>query len=365
MYMKKSEYQQLKNAFKAKLHTVVTKDARRGFDPDPGNDADAPFSITKYLRGVTFGNWGGASIEKRAHEFAKALGTDSEAAGGALIPTELDAMVIPRLAGVSVVRRMPGVRVVAMGARLSRDYSGVDSGATISWGQQGGTISEDTSMDFRRSRMELKKAVCLLNVSRELIENPGADGDAVVRDELVRALGEAESAVLLRGLGGTQPLGIYSQPRISSTDLSGEIDQDDITTAELQLANSNAQCTGFISNPTTKDRIRKLKDANGRYLIEDGGFGPTGGIMDAPRLFGRPYLTTTQIPTTGYPDTNESFLVGGMWSDFLLGDGDIRIESSIHDQWTTDLVSIRLVKRLGYLLMHPESFVVVRGIANS
>ncbi|HUS45348.1 MAG TPA: phage major capsid protein [Phycisphaerae bacterium] len=359
------EFAKMKETFKAGLKVTKTRTGRQSYDDTGQDDRDPSFSLSKYLRGVTFGSWAGADVEKKAHDIAKAYSTDAAAAGGVLVPQEVDREIIPRLADKSVIRQMPGVSIVPMGKRLSRDFTGIDSGATISWGSEASTISESTSMDFAGQKMELKKAVCILKISRELVEQPGPDADTVIRDELVRALAEEESKVLMRGLGGQQPLGIYSQPRIHSTDLSGEIDQDDLLTAELQLENSNAILSGWITNPTVKDRLRKLKDGNGAYVLAIGGFGSTAELMDVPRLFGKVLRTTTGIPTTGYPDTDESFLVGGMWSDFLLGDGDLRIESSAHDLWTADQISIRLVKRLGYILKHSESFVVVKGITSS
>ena len=364
MFIKKTDFDALKEKFKEQLHVVVTKDARRGFDPGDGADGSEPFSISKYLRGAMFGNWHQADLEKRAFQKAADYTTDSGGRAGFLVPEELDREVIPRLTAKSVVRQM-GVMVVPMGKRLSRDYTGVDSGPTISWGTEGGTIDQDDSMDLARLNLQTSKAVCRLRLSRELIEQPGVDADAVVMDELTRELAVEEDRVLLRGLGGTQPLGIYSEPRIHSTDLSGSIDQDDLTTAALQIEESNSEVTGFVSCPAIRNKIRALKDAEGRPLLAIGGFGGTKELLDAPQLYGRPFRVTTAIPKTGYPDSNESFIVAANWADLLIGDGDLRIESSTHADWNADLVSIKMVKRIGKILRHAESFCVIKGVTTN
>lgn len=361
MFMKREDFDALKEQFRGQLRTVVTKDQRRGFDNGDGADGGDEFSISKYLRGAMLGNWHQADLEKRAFQKAADYTTDSGGRAGFLVPEELDRQVIPRLTARSVVRQM-GVMVVPLGKRLSRDYTGINSGPQISWGTEGATIDQDDSMDLARLHLQTSKAVCRLRLSRELIEQPGADADAVVMDELTRELAVEEDRVLLRGLGGTQPLGIYSEPRIHSTDISGNVDVDDLTTAALQIEESNSEVTGWVSCPGIRNKIRSLKDAEGRPLLAIGGFGGTRELLDAPQLYGRPYRVTTAIPKSGFPDVNESFIVCANWADLLIGDGDLRIESSTHADWNADLVSVKLVKRIGKILRHAESFCVIRGV---
>ena len=368
MYVTDAQKLAMKEAFRKSITTTTTRGIRKSVDHDGTTQEDQPFSISKYLRGACLQNWSNAKIEKAAFDFAKTedYTTDAGSRAGYLVPTAVDAAVIPRLAAKSTVRQMPGVQIVDLGGQVVRDYTGVDSGVSLSWGTEAASISQDDSFDVARLRLETSKCVARLRVSRELIDSPGADADRVITDELVKELAVEEDRVMLRGLGGTQPLGIYNQPRVHSTDLSGEIDQDDLTTASLAVEASNSEITGWVSSPQVRNRIRKLKDANGNYLLALTGFGTAGKeLLDAGSLFGRVFRCTTAVPATGYPDTDESFLIGANWADLLIGDGRLRIESNPYTNWDNDLISIRLVKRIGFILKHAASFVVIKGITVS
>jgi HK97 family phage major capsid protein len=361
MMIRKQDLEALKASFKNGVTVRTVLDKRQSI-PD-FEVADAPdFRISHFLKGLTFGNWSGATDEKRV--FEKAYQTDAGSQGGWLVPETFEPGIVPRLVEESVIRSMPGVKVVPMGAALSRNYTGIGNPPQVSWGEEGGTISEDTHLSLRKMRMAMKKATCIVLLSRELIESPGADADLIIKQELSTAMGEATDHVLLEGLGGEEPTGLFYNPDVLHTDLNGvSVDLQDVLSAEYQLRVNKAKFTGAVTSPAVRHALRSLVDANGRNLIQPGDQLGAYGTMDLDTLYGRPLASTTQVSVDGLPTgSNESYMVMGMWSDLVVGDGNLRIESSIHDQWSKDLVSVRLVKRLGSVLLHGVSFAVVKGI---
>jgi len=354
-------------AFKEGLKAALTTQTRKGLrtaappadDVGDVTDVKTKYSISKYLRGGIWKQWDGAENEERLF---KALGQDDGAAGGFFVPSILSNEIIELLKDTTVIRSQPGVRVIQMETD-KLEFNRTDAGPTISWGGESTTIAEDTTLEFGKSTLETHKAVCLYKMSRELLQNANISIDALVRMELADALGLEEDSVFLEGTGGTQPEGIYYNPRILSTDLSGSVGYDNIMDAEYQVRNAKSgPFSGYVMHPRTVNSLRKLKDGEGRFIYSNGGPGPAG----IPSLNGIPVSQTTQIGVTSRPGASESYIVGGKWSDLLIGEkAGLRIETTNTggDAFADDQVHMKLVKFVGSLLRHPESFVVIKGIS--
>ena len=166
-------------------------------------------SISKYLRGVCLGIWDEAEIEKGM--FQKALSQDHGHRGGVFVPTQLSSEIIPLLQATSVVRSMPGVQVIQMETDKIR-FNRVNTGPVISWGSENTAITEDTTLEFGDDTLEAKKAVCLYKMSRELLMNANISIDALVRQQLAKALALEEDKVFLEGTGGEKRAGRQERP---------------------------------------------------------------------------------------------------------------------------------------------------------
>ncbi len=361
--MTKKEKAEFIEAFAKGLQNSVKSErgVRKSFgDIEVG---ESNVSIAKYLKGAIFNDWQGADNEKRIY---KTFGQDGGAQGGFLVPEQLAGGVIELLKDESVIRKMPGIRTVNMkGPKLS--YAAVENGPQITWGSENATISEDTSMDFGKKVLEVSKATCIYKMSRELLDNADAAED-VIRAELAAQIALEEDRVFLEGTGGTEPLGIYYNPRVQSTDLNGSgIGFDDILEANYQLRTSSSKLTGFIAPPVIEYQLEKLKDAEGNYILgsqNDNRY----STIDLRTLYGRPLGITNEMAVTNMPDADETYIVCGNWRDFIIGENrGLRIETSMHsyDAFYRDQVHLRVIKHVGILLRHPESFVVIKGISTS
>ncbi|KKM08085.1 hypothetical protein LCGC14_1727420 [marine sediment metagenome] len=321
-------------------------------------------SLAKYLRGGVLNNWDNAPDEEALF---KALGRDGGAAGAFLIPSVLSDDVIGTLSQASTVSSMPGVkRVPIAGDKL--DFGAVDSPPQVTWTGEAESLSEDTSMAFGRKVLQTHKATAIIKMSRELLDSSAA-AEMIVREELLKAVAEAEDTAILQGTGGKQAQGIYSHPRVLSTDLSAVVSIDNLMAAELQIRQNNGRLNGFLMAPRSLSNLRKQKDGGGRYLVNSANMiGAAGvGMQNVATLLDQPVKDTNVISITGRPASGETYIVAGDWTQLIIGDGQngqIRIESDASILFMSDQIAVRLVKHVGYLIRHPEVFAIIKGIQN-
>ncbi len=377
IYMKKADYNRRKAAAKAKiakgLTTVRTADPHQtGSLPDgPVTVKDEPISLAKYIRGGCFGIWKSAETERRIFakrfELSKVdLGESSLAAGGLFVPDVVSATLIPRLQAQSVLRKL-GCQTVTVSGFRKYIYPVQGAAPAITWGTEGATLTADTTTDYDRGQLESHRETCLVYCPLELVADANVDMESTLRNDIADQMALAEDLVAFRGLGGTQPLGLLYQPRVHSTDLSGEIDQDDITNAVYQVDNANGRVTAWVTSPAVGWKIGKLKDAEGRYLFpQTGQHGNIGSnVLD---LAGKPLYQTTQVGVGSYPDSNETFLLGGDWARYVILDGQgliVDVAREGGDAWTKGKIGVRVMKYFGGGPLLPATFVVVKGITGT
>jgi len=365
MKITKTELDSLSDSIKksiAELKTSGERQTHGEIEKAVTSNQKERLSLIKCIRGGLYKNWDDAKIEKQAVQ--KELGEELGTAGGFLVPTQISNELIELLRAQTVVRKMPGVRTISMETD-KLDMGRQDTGVSTSWGGENTTIAEDTTITFGKISLNLRKNVCLYEISRELIADARIGAESLVRTELSEGMALSEDLALLEGTGGTQPLGLYYHPRVNSTDLSGTLDLDNIADAIYAIEANNGMVTGWASHPRLKQTLRTLKDSNGQYLFADGKT-ILGGDASFSTISGIPFLPTTQVPITLRPGSGESYLVGGQWSNFIIGEKPgIRIESTMTggDSFTADQVWIKAVRRVDCALRHPETFVVVKGIA--
>ena len=361
MKISKSDKQDLLDAFRTGLVATFEKntvvDTRKTAGDPNVNVTGENLSITKYIKGMSGGGWANADAEQAIF---KALGQDNSTEGGVFVPTQLSGDVIELLKEVATIRSMPGVRVIDLtGDKLSMNR--ITDAPVISWGAENTEISEDTTLKFGDETLELKKAVCLYKMSRELLDNANTSVDAIVRSELADALALEEDKVFLEGTGGTKPLGLYFNPRVVSTTISTSPTFDTFKDAIYNVRLNKAEITGWVGHPRSAHTLSKLKDGNGRYILDLSGPGVAGtgiGMMQ-----GLPFKQTTQVPITNRSAANDSYVVGGRWSDYIIGQKPgLRIETSTDRYFEYDQIALRLVNFVGSMLRHTGAFVVIKGI---
>lgn len=366
----KAEYDRRKAAMKVgivkNLKTTTTAGVRKSLAGGEYVEVVAPtpdtISVIKYLRGAAFNLWDGADAEKGL--FQKALAAGSGTTGGFTVAPMIVEAIIPAMRETAKVRGLPGVQVLPVTDALEAEYTFEDNDPAVTWGTENSLVSEQGTTDlFGKRTLAIKRCQSLVYVSRELIRTSKINMEQNIRSRLGSSLGLEEDAVILQGLGGTRPMGIYYNPRVVSTDLSGTLDADTFRNAEYNVRLNQAEINAWIAHPRTAVDVSKLKDANGRPIFpEMSGPGITGGQVLS--VFGKPLRQTTKIGITGYPSSNESYMVGADWSKLVIGDGPMEMETTTQggNAFLYHQLGIILFKYVGTCPMQPGAFVVVKGI---
>ena len=346
---------------KTKLAETVTRKSASGTD----DEETRPMSIAKYIRGGVTGMWDEADVEKSAFvRVNKALGELQGMTGGFLIPEELVGELIPYQYAQEVVSGMPGVKKYNIkGDTL--EFNRQKDIATANWVGESEAATESTTTDMlERVLLRPKKVVGLVKVANELLDDAGIAADTFIKDDLTKVLALKRDLAFLEGTGGGQPTGIYRHAHVLSTDLSRAGTFDDVLDAMYQVESNNGVVTGWVANPIIKSQLRQLKDGNGNYIYKEITTSGEGNISVMESLYGLPIKFTNQIPRTGRPDTNESYLIGGNWSEFAIASkGTIRLEVSreADTAFAADQTWIKAVERCDSAPLQPKQFVVIKG----
>jgi len=349
-------------AVKARLAETVT---RKSTDGDDDVDTERPLSIAKYIRGAVTGNWGEAKVEKSAFvRVNKALGELQGTTGGFLIPEELSQELIPYQYAQEVISSMPGVRKYNIkGDTL--EFNRQKDVATAAWVGESVSATESTMTGMlERVLLRPKKVVGLVKVSNELLEDAGTAADTIIKNDLTKVLALKRDLAFLEGTGGGQPTGLYYHTHVLNTDLSASGTFDNVLDAMYQVEANNGTLTGWVAHPILKNKLRQLKDGEGNYLYKEITTSGDGNISVMTTLFGLPIKFTTQIPITNRPSSNETYLIGGNWSQFAIATkGGIRLEVSreADTAFADDQTWIKAVERCDCAPLQPKQFVVVKG----
>lgn len=210
-----------------------------------------------------------------------------------------------------------------------------------------------------------KKLAVIIPVTNEKMK----DTTIAVFEELKPQITEAlYQAIDSEGLFGTQ--GIFAKNVVKSAVESGNIVVDDTSTLDLDISdqmalieNSGLDVNGFAGHYGIKNRLRKLRDANGNQLFVSG--------VDTKELYSNPI----EFSRNGAWDKTKAELIAGDWDKLLIGIRD-GIEYKVLEEATLqgtldadgkplslaeqDMIALRVTFRLGILPIKDEAFAILQ-----
>lgn len=303
----------------------------------------------------------------------KALAANVFADGGALVPVEYSSEIIALLRNQVCVRVL-GARTLPMGSAIEIPSQETSASAFYVGENQPVTPSQPTTGGLRLTE---KKLMGLVPVSNDLIRNASLDAEAFVRDDLIQVLRLREDYQAIFGDGSTHsPRGIVSLVDAANFYAATAAAPKAPTLAEVKLelakarkllmaANIPMTKLGWILSPTTWAYLYAITDGNGNSV-----FAPS---LDAGTLNGFPYIVTNQIPENLGGTADESRLIFGDFSQFLIGESmgmelemfpnatyDSTGGGTIVSGISSDQSVIRAIAKHDFGLRYRKSFVVVR-----
>ncbi len=318
---------------------------------------------------------GAVDIMKRwdkdvAKAWEKALSASDATGGGFLVPPQYSQEIIEFLRPASVIRKL-GPMMVPMPTGTIR-IPKVTSGASASYIGENVNLPK-SQQQFGQVTLTFKKEGVLVPISNDLIRYSSPGADAIVRDDLVRAMAQAESNAMLRGDGISGPKGMLNWCLdANKVNANGTVSLANVTIdlgkLIVSLMNNNIPMTKpvWIWAPRTWNYLMTVQTANGQFPYRD--------ELMRGTFWGWAYGTTTQVPINNAEvGTAESEVYLADFADFALGESqslivDASQEAAYHDgtnvvaAFSQDQTVIRCIAEHDFVARRQESVAMLKRV---
>ena len=234
----------------------------------------------------------------------KAMSTAVNSDGGYLVDPETAETIKGVMRSTASVRSVANVvNVMNTSYDVLVDHTEVGSG----WGTEAGPVTETGTPSIERISIPLHELSALPKVSQRLLDDSAFDIETWLADRIATKFVRAEASAFIAGDGIGKPKGFLAHPAVDDnlwlwgsigyvpTGALGDFDAINPSDAIVDLvyalaADYRANAT-FIMNSKTAGAVRKMKDADGRFLWTDG-----LAAGEPARLMGYPVLIAEDMP---------------------------------------------------------------------
>ncbi len=226
--------------------------------------------------------------------------------------------------------------------------------------------------------LQAKKLAVMIKVPNELIRFASPATEALIRDDMTKSLALGLDLACLEGQGGdNRPRGVINFPNInritSSAPLPGgdRIVGQDIYRFVAAVEESNAEFEGWIMRPKTLFKYYQLRadsvsqsDSAGPFLFN---LIREAGMDTQATIAGFPVTKSTQVSQSRSKGgtTNLTYILGGMWSDCLIGMfGAIEFAATTMGDtpFTFDQTWVRGILSADFQIRHEAAFVLMDSL---
>lgn len=260
-------------------------------------EADAPHqkAFDMYLRSGDDDALRGLELE------GKALNTAVAADGGYLVDPETSATIMSVLNSSASIRSIANVvQVESTSFDVLIDHTDVGHG----WATETGTVAESDTPSLDRIAIPLHELSALPKASQRLLDDSAFDVEAWLAGRIADKFARAEAAAFISGDGVDKPTGFLTYTTVPDdtwswgnlgyvvTGADGSFsDADAIIDLTYALGARYRANGSFVMNSKTAGAVRKLKDADGRFLWSDG-----LAAGEPARLMGYPVVIAEDMP---------------------------------------------------------------------
>jgi HK97 family phage major capsid protein len=234
----------------------------------------------------------------------KALSTAVAGDGGYLVDPQTSESVKNVLRGAASLRQAANVVTVeATSFDLLIDSTDVGAG----WASETGSVSETGTPTIERISIPLHELNALPKASQRLLDDAAFDIEGWLAGRIADKFAQSEAAAFVSGNGIDKPKGFLAHPSIDNdswawgslgyvtTGEDGDFNTSNPADAIVDLVyalGAKYRSNGtFVLNSKTAGAVRKIKDADGRFLWSDG-----LAAGEPARLLGYPVLIAEDMP---------------------------------------------------------------------
>ncbi|MBJ6373605.1 phage major capsid protein [Sedimentitalea arenosa] len=248
----------------------------------------------------------------------KSMSTAVNSDGGYLVDPQTADSVQSVLRSTASIRSISSVvNVEATSFDVLVDHTDVGAG----WATESGGPAETDTPQIDRITIPLHELSALPKASQRLLDDSAFDIEGWLAGRIADKFARAEAAAFLKGDGLDKPRGILNHNKIDNdvwtwgnigyipTGTDGDIGAGDAIVDLVYALGAQYRANAtFVMNSKTAGLVRKLKDADGRFLWSDG-----LAAGEPARLMGYPVLIAEDMPDAA----SDSFSIA--FGDFRAG----------------------------------------------
>ena len=228
----------------------------------------------------------------------KALAVSGD--GGYLVDPQTSETVQSVLASTASIRAVANVvNVEATSYDVLIDHGDMGAG----WATESGSVTETTTPQIDRISIALHELSALPKASQRLLDDSAFDIEGWLAGRIADKFARAEADAFINGDGTDKPRGFLNHTIVDdaswawdslgyvATGTDGDVTADSIVDVVYALGAQYRANGTFVMNSKTAGLVRKLKDADGRFLWSDG-----LAAGEPARLMGYPVLIAEDMP---------------------------------------------------------------------
>ncbi|MEM9969551.1 MAG: phage major capsid protein [Pseudomonadota bacterium] len=251
----------------------------------------------------------------------KALSTAVAGDGGYLVDPQTADTVKSVLRSSASIRQIANVVAVeATSFDVLIDSTEVGAG----WASETGSVSETGTPTIERISIPLHELSALPKASQRILDDAAFDIEGWLAGRIADTFAQSEAAAFVNGDGSDKPTGFLTHSSVDNdswawgslgyvaTGANGDFDSTNPADAIVDLVyalGARYRANGaFVLNSKTAGAVRKIKDADGRFLWSDG-----LAAGEPARLLGYPVVIAEDMPDVA----SDSFSIA--FGDFSAG----------------------------------------------
>ena len=234
----------------------------------------------------------------------KALSTTVAADGGYLVDRDTAEAIRSQLLSTASLRAVASVvEVEAASFDVLIDRSEVGSG----WATEATAQGETATPQLERIQIALHELSAMPKASQRLLDDSAFDVEGWLAGKIAQRFQRAEAAAFVSGDGVDKPRGFLTVPKVANgswawgslgyvatgaaADFASVNAADCIINLVYALGAEYRANASFVMNSKTAGAVRKMKDADGRFLWSDG-----LAAGEPARLMGYPVVVCEDMP---------------------------------------------------------------------
>ncbi|MEM8822178.1 MAG: phage major capsid protein [Pseudomonadota bacterium] len=237
----------------------------------------------------------------------KSMNTAVSAEGGYLVDPQTAETVKSTLKGAASIRSIANVvNVEATSFDVLVDHTELGAG----WASENGTVDETESPQFDRISIPLHELSAMPKASQRLLDDAAFDIENWLAGRIADKFATSEAEAFIAGDGVDKPKGFLSYVAVadeaavwgelgyvatgSAADFDATKPSDAIIELVYALGAKYRANASFVMNSKTAGAVRKMKDADGRFLWAD-----SLSAGQPAQLMGYPVLIAEDMPDIG------------------------------------------------------------------